>query len=466
MNEESWHQEFSPARFLRHVQLDKLIVRNAIDNDSRVTDVDWTCILCARNKSTGIVLNDRSFLCEGCYSVIAAVSYPEKYERLHRQHLVELSAHQLAWEAFRQRYEHVHKDSVVGVLGWLSLLLLYLDIRWLALSVLMIVFSGVKNAASRRLLAGWLKRRSEWEQENPVPPAPLLAQFHDPAAELSDRDRRILHVFDHWPGYPPYWEYLRQVAFERDAHRCQVSGCPSRLELHAHHMKPVANGGAHSPSNLVSLCQFHHALEPEHGHEMIWSEIRTLYFTLVRTHKRANSARAGKHIVKAHLRRLQLVTLSELRDIAAFYGLQCPECGNDKIYYQVIKDRNLVRIECSHCRKQTEGVQQLTEETGPRLAELLVVGRNKGRWRARWDMLDERNRAPWPSLSSTAIAVRRDRQRRAEREEGATPACPLCGSAMRIIRPKPTDPWSAFWGCSKYPATGCRGSLRYEPRRR
>lgn len=39
-------------------------------------------------------------------------------------------------------------------------------------------------------------------------------------------------------------------------------------------MRPVAEGGTHAPDNLVSLCDFHHALEPEKGHERIWANIK------------------------------------------------------------------------------------------------------------------------------------------------------------------------------------------------
>ena len=84
------------------------------------------------------------------------------------------------------------------------------------------------------------------------------------------------------------------------------------------------NDGMHTPENLVSLCDFHHALEPEKGHERIWGNIKTRYFTLVCDHERSNRVSDGTHAVRAHLRRLQLVSLDELRELTKTYGFSCP----------------------------------------------------------------------------------------------------------------------------------------------
>ncbi len=461
MEQENWHKEFNPSKFLGRVQLAKLIERNAVYNESHVENISSKCILCENKKSLGIILNDKSFLCEDCYSHVALISYPEKYEKLHRQLLIEAAAHSLAWESFREKYEYVYNESAIEIWGWLSLLLLYEDIRFITLSIALIVIGRIKNHTAKKKLSKWMRKKWEWERENKPPQSPQLKHFHDPTAELSQRDTQILRVFDHWPGYPPYWKYLRAIVFERDANRCQVSGCPSRLELHVHHMLPVSEGGAHSPNNLVCLCQFHHALEPERGHERIWSEIKTNYFTLVRSHERSNRAQYGKHYVKAHLRRLQLITLKELSEISSIYGFECPKCGNDKIDYLIFEDKNVIRVECRSCFQMSEGPQQLTEETGPRLAEMLQVARNKGRWKARWDMLQERSSLTWGTWSSSAASIKRRKHLEAVKQKSKLLACPICGSPMKVVRPRSTDKWSSFWGCTKYPVTGCRGSKKY-----
>jgi len=36
--------------------------------------------------------------------------------------------------------------------------------------------------------------------------------------------------------------------------------------------------------------------------------------------------------------------------------------------------------------------------------------------------------------------------------------CPKCGADMILKEPKPNDTWKAFYGCSKYKKTGCKGS--------
>jgi len=38
------------------------------------------------------------------------------------------------------------------------------------------------------------------------------------------------------------------------------------------------------------------------------------------------------------------------------------------------------------------------------------------------------------------------------------PKCPKCGANMILKEPKPNDRWKAFYGCSKYKETGCKGS--------
>ena len=81
-------------------------------------------------------------------------------------------------------------------------------------------------------------------------------------------------------------------------------------------MLPVSRGGAHSPENLISLCEFHHALEPEAGHERVWGQVKTRFFTLVHEFLRNNPVNPGTHVVSTHLRRLELVTERDIRGIS------------------------------------------------------------------------------------------------------------------------------------------------------
>ncbi|WP_243294165.1 HNH endonuclease [Geothrix mesophila] len=458
---ETWHSEFNPSKFLSRVDLAQLIERNEAYNENLINDARISCILCEKVCASGILLNNRSFLCQNCYSEVAIISYPEKYETLHRQFLVAMEARRLAWEEFRKKFEYKSEESILIVIGWASIFFAYISSKFLILTLILLIIGYFEKFFNRQKLTEWLNLKSQWEQNNPLPNEPILKHFHDPTAELTSRDYKILTVFNHWPGYPPFWKYLRSVVISRDLYRCQVTGCPSRLELHVHHMLPVAEGGTHTPGNLVSLCSFHHALEPEKGHERIWGDIKTRYFTLVSHHERNNRINEGTHKVKAHLRRLELITIDELRELIKTYGFCCPGCGEVGIEFLLNSDKNIIRVECPTCQNATEGPQELAEETGPLLAEVLGVTRNKGRWRARWDMLSARKTAGWARWGSSSASLKRKPRKEKVEITKSDPVCPKCGSLMRVIKPHSNDRWKAFWGCTQYSITGCKGSLKF-----
>jgi hypothetical protein len=103
MTTENWHSEFNPQRFLSYVSLENLIERNEAYNESSVAESKSPCILCAQMHGRGILLNDKTFLCQQCYAVVATISYPERYEALRRQFVVAKEARQLAWDGFRKK---------------------------------------------------------------------------------------------------------------------------------------------------------------------------------------------------------------------------------------------------------------------------------------------------------------------------------------------------------------------------
>lgn len=51
---------------------------------------------------------------------------------------------------------------------------------------------------------------------------------------------------------PSDWVALREGVFERDGYACVY--CGSGRDLHCDHVHPVAKGGDHHPSNLVTAC--------------------------------------------------------------------------------------------------------------------------------------------------------------------------------------------------------------------
>jgi hypothetical protein len=126
------------------------------------------------------------------------------------------------------------------------------------------------------------------------------------------------------------------------------------------------------------------------------------------------------------------------------------------------KNRNLITAKCPNCNHSTQGPQQLTEETGPLLAEILGVTRNKGRWKARWEMLSERKSTAWGTWSSRSLSHKRKQHKKNIETLTSAPPCPICRSSMRLVRPwKKDQKWKPFWGCKQHSVTGCKGNAKY-----
>ncbi len=452
--ESNWHHAYSPQSFLKGVDVEKLIQRNDAYAENKINKLGKPCFSCGGSNAPGLLLNEGSYLCKQCFDRISLVQYPEKYEAIRRQYLMAREACNQARRALIKNSPELRIKKIADITFWFSFLLYFIHIAFIALTVGIFLISKLFDKAHR-------KKLKKWDELYPEPSNPILRHFHDPAAQLTSQDKATLYVFNHWPGYPPFWGYLREVVLKKDSGRCQVTGCPSRLELHIHHIRPVSVGGEHTPGNLVSLCDFHHALEPDKGHERIWGDIKTRYFTLVCKHERSNRATFGHHIVRAHLRRLQLITLEELRELTKTYGFSCPQCGDTHIKVTLDNKRNTIEIECPTCSKSVEGPQELTEETGPRLAELLRVTRNHGRWKTRWDMLSVRKVAVWGVWKGSRTTQARKKYKERVEQDPLKPVCPKCGAAMRLIRPKPNDAWKTFWGCTQFKVNGCKGSARF-----
>lgn len=463
MSQESWHNEFSPKKFLNHVNLAQLIERNEAYNNDSVNSMRSPCVLCAGLSERGIFLNDKSFLCQQCYSEVATISYPEKYETLRRQFFIKQESRKIAWGKFSERFECQSEESDLLFFGFASLIFVWISQVFLLLTVTLLVIGYTKNNANKCKVNEWTSKKQEWEKINPEPISPELKHFHDPNAHLSQKDAIVLKIFNHWPGYPPFWKYLRSIVIARDSNRCQVTGCPSRLELHVHHIRSVADGGAHTPENLVSLCDFHHALEPEKGHDKIWKNIKTRYFTFVCEHERNGRLNCAPHRVSAHLRRIRLITSNELYELARIYGFCCPSCRSKEIKFIFLTDKNIIKVECQNCKRSTEVLQQLTEETGPRLAEILFVSKNMGKWKSRWDTIAERSNTPvWGEWSEQATLSKRKAYKEKLEIERLTPSCPLCGAPMKLKRPwKMNHTWKPFWGCTQFQTKGCRGKRTF-----
>jgi hypothetical protein len=71
---------------------------------------------------------------------------------------------------------------------------------------------------------------------------------------------------------------LRAALERRDRH-CRFPGCERRHDLHAHHIRHWAHGGATRQDNLVLLCRFHHRLVHEDRFTVARARDGTLRFT-------------------------------------------------------------------------------------------------------------------------------------------------------------------------------------------
>jgi len=424
---------FSYHKYISKVKFSDLVESNKVVDEAWVggSELSAGCVLCG-NRPEGeraVRLNSGGLVCKPCFEGLQYVYFPETYQQRHVDYTVAKearriarreyeSAHHVAGEArriARKEYENAHPSTaavsrlgkgkriagwliagVIAVCGGLGLLTSgATPVFWILAAMLLASLVGVlaiiSGNSSRHLvrLAGDLSRwdeanpdpvamlagdLSQWDAANPDPPAPELRQFHDPQAVLTDRDRRLLQVFDYWPGYPPFWTYVRSVVLASDGQRCQVTGCPSRTALHIHHMRPVSEGGSHRPDNLVTLCEFHHGLCPAPGHERVWGQITTRYFTMVRAHLRSG------YPVKASVRRLELATQEQLERIIQFYAMVCKACGHTSPRITVDYDENTVDVHCPKCNRLAEWDQKLPEENGPWLAAKLSPKKNIGRW--------------------------------------------------------------------------------------
>lgn len=457
MDNNTWHNNFNPKKFLGKINVESLITKNEVFNESFINNANLDCIFCNKKSSKGIVLNNKSFLCEYCYLTISSISFPEKYEKRYRDFLKEKEAYIEALQSFEREMGYKPKDSFIWIASCLITLFFSIILPPLfVISIILGCFYLYIENQNKQSSNEWKKAKSEWIALNRKPSTPELRHFHDPLAELTTKDRLILHIFNHWPGYPPFWKYLREVVLKKDNEHCQVTGCISRLSLHIHHIVPVSQSGTHTPDNLVTLCEFHHALEPDKGHERVWGNIKTKYFTLVQEHIRSG----GK--VKAHIRRLELIKLDDLKVITAFYGLCCSQCSNKKIKITLFSGKNIIRVNCNKCGWSINVNQQLAEETGPVLAKKMKVTRNNGRWKLRLDMLEQRHNTKWEEINKSEVKEKRRRHRDSVVQKDKIPLCPICGYPMKLIIPSKNKRWKKFWGCTKYTTEGCRGSRSFD----
>jgi len=392
----SFPPDFSYTAYISRVKIEKLIEANALVNEiRREAPRSSPCILCGPllHDESALRLNDGSWLCESCLRSLRLIKYPEKYQRLYEDHLKRKAARELALEEYNQKHPAAGRlrrhecarliaGSVIGLSCFAGLLMGLGLIQQSAGALEATLGMGLAalaaylgfNSAAHRAEGQLREAVEEWEARNPPSPEPELRHFHDPLADLTERDLRVLRVLDYWPGYPPYWDYLREVVLGRDGNCCQITGCPSRLELHIHHKIPLAQGGSHRPENLVALCVYHHGMQEDLGHERIRGPIITEYFVMVRSYTRADGTR-----VRAHVRHRTFPTSEEIRQVMVHFGVLCPSC---RLEPAMVLDRARYRVilNCPVCRRPWRLKLSILEEIGPKICKEFLTTRNNRTW--------------------------------------------------------------------------------------
>lgn len=455
--------EFSFHRYVKNVDVKRLIESNTVFDEAKNLAIppNASCNLCNSvvRRGESVRLSNSEFICESCFREVQTIRYPQTYQDRYECYLVEKEARKLALEAYEaslpvnkrlKRLERIERISatLARLLTFLAGVLLLtgvlktLRVFVTTVAVLALIWT-IRLALARlnsRLEALRNSSLKEWGVRNPEPQIPELKHFHDPTAILTNRDRTILNIFDYWPGYPPYWTYVRDAVKRTDGDRCQVTGCPSRTELHVHHKTPISQGGSHRIENLVTLCIFHHGLQPDMGHERVWGEIQTRYFSMVAAHYR------GGHPVRAHVRRKELASAEVLNEIAELHEFTCPECSVGAIIIGIDSDRNTVRVSCLKCSSEWLFDQKLPEETGPQMAKIFRVNSNPGRWQIDWGLMETIRKPTYRKVGRSSAPTRRKQSHQALNR--AKPSrCPRCGKLLKLR----TGRHGEFLGCSGYP---------------
>lgn len=458
-------REFSYHKYIKNIDVKKLIEVNTVFNEAkgRAFPVNEKCFLCSERLQEGdaVRLSHGSYICEVCFEDVKTIRYPEIYQKRYELFIIEREARRIALEAFTSSLSSTkildQLSPIVSFINSLMILIITISVgvllfvgdklNWffaestgfLFIYLLNQIFSNNKNSQTQSIL--------EWGFNNPEPQEPILKHFHDSTAELTQRDKKVLEVFDYWPGYPPFWNYVRNIILNTDKGRCQITGCPNRTELHVHHMLPISQGGSHRIENLVSLCVFHHGLQPDMGHERIWDEIKTQYFTMVRAHYRNGSP------VRASVRRKELATENALKDIFTYYSMVCSKCkSNNSLSLRIDYQKNDIFVSCASCCSEWDFEQKLLEESSPLIAGTLRVLQNPGRWHVDISLMETIRKPNYRKLSPAAIAKQSHNKKRFKQNQPLF--CPRCGKLLREINGRN----GKFLGCTGYPE--CRHTAK------
>lgn len=180
MEPQNWHSDFNPQKFLSRINIESLIEKNEARPENQIDKGDTPCIICTNTQVSGLLLNDKSFLCKQCFSDVSTISYPDKYEIVHRDHLSALESRRVAFEEFSTKYSYTKNDSILNTIGWGSLILLFINIALIVVPITLLIVAYINDSIQEKKYSKWLELKDEWEKKYPEPIKPTLRHFHDP----------------------------------------------------------------------------------------------------------------------------------------------------------------------------------------------------------------------------------------------------------------------------------------------
>ena len=80
--------------------------------------------------------------------------------------------------------------------------------------------------------------------------------------------------------------------------------------------------------------------------------------------------------VRAHVRRKELASENNLREILTYYQIACPDCNNHQLNLNVDRGGRVFLVNCPRCRAIWGFDRKLLEESGPQIADTLLVKRH------------------------------------------------------------------------------------------
>ncbi len=294
-----------------------------------------------------------------------------------------------------------------------------------------------------------IQKSSPVEQDSVTPPQ--QTKVVQPS-RLKIEPTGIESRFDDWQGageekYPPDWKFRSAETRKRDGDSCQVAGCPSFGLKHVHHLDSIKNGGSHVLSNLITLCEFHHALMPDHL-EAIGESLENNRFSVVPAFIRHNSVSPGYHIVKAHIQRRRKASQQDIQLMLRSFECSCLNCHNDGF----------------ECSAREKGAWAEFSQNGNSIScDWRLVCQQNGcghAWYFQGGLHEE------VSLVLARRVFRRSSHPKLAEYENAwledfdfieAPACRRADCLGHLLWRRNRNDGSHFLGCSEYFETGCKG---------